>query len=152
MTKSSSEHLLDYIRPLARVLKSARLITSGVGVVAIAVGQTWMTSGTAWQLAWATHVFWFGVIAVVLTGIILFFFEKDSASLLLDLNSSEVLVSEQRDHILYLERREEILLSWQSVTKLLAELLDQSLTTTELDVAKKRVFFSAVVEILADYK
>lgn len=152
MGKSSSDHLLDYIRPLARVLKAARLITSALGVVAIAVGQTWMTSQTPWQLEWATVIFWCGIFAVVLTGVILLFFEKDSASLLLDLSESEVLVDEQSDHIFYLERREEILLSWQSVTKLLAELLDQALTTSALDPEKKKAVFTAVVEILADYK
>ena len=150
--KSSSDHLLEYIRPVARVLKAARLITSALGVVAIAIGQTWMTSQTAWQLEWASFIFWGGVGAIVVTGFILFFFEKDSASLLLDLNASEALVGEQSDHIRYLERREEILLSWQSVTKLLAELLDQALTTPDLSLEKKKVFFTAVVEILADYK
>lgn len=150
--KSSSDHLLDYIRPLARVLKAARLITSALGVVAIAVGQTWMTSQTVWQHEWASVIFWCGVGAIVVTGFILLFFEKDSASLLLDLNASEVLVGEQSDHIRYLERREEILLSWQSVTKLLAELLDQALTASDLSASKKKVFYTAVVEILADYK
>lgn len=152
MGKSSSDHFLEYIRPLARVLKAARLITSALGVAAIAIGQTWMTSQTPWQLEWASFIFWGGVGAIVVTGFILFFFEKDSASLLLDLNASEALVGEQSDHIRYLERREEILLSWQSVTKLLAELLDQALTTPDLSLEKKKVFFTAVVEILADYK
>ena len=152
MAKLSSDYLLEYIRPIARVLKAARLITSALGVVAIAVGQTWMTSQTAWQLEWAPLIFWSGVGAIVVTGLILLFFEKDSASLLLDLNASEVMVSEQSGHIRYLERREEILLSWQSVTKLLAELLDQALTTSELDPEKKKAIFTAVVEILADYK
>lgn len=150
--KSSSDHLLDYIRPLARVLKAARLITSALGVVAIAVGQTWMTSQTVWQNEWASFIFWCGVGAIVVTGFILLFFEKDSASLLLDLHDSEVLISDQSDHIRYLERREEILLSWQSVTKLLAELLDQALTDSDLNPEKKKIFYTAVVEILADYK
>jgi len=150
--KSSSDHLLDYIRPLARVLKAARLITSALGVVAIAVGQTWMTSQTVWQNEWASSIFWCGVGAIVVTGFILLFFEKDSASLLLDLHDSEVLISDQSDHIRYLERREEILLSWQSVTKLLAELLDQALTDSDLNPEKKKIFYTAVVEILADYK
>ena len=152
MGKSSSDHLLDYIRPLARVLKAARLITSALGVVAIAVGQTWMTSQTVWQNEWASSIFWCGVGAIVVTGFILLFFEKDSASLLLDLHDSEVLISDQSDHIRYLERREEILLSWQSVTKLLAELLDQALTDSDLNPEKKKIFYTAVVEILADYK
>lgn len=150
--QSSSDHLLEYIRPLARVLKAARLITSAFGVVAIAVGQAWMTSQTVWQQDWASSVFWCGVGAIIVTGLILLFFEKDSASLVLDLYAKETLVDEQLDHILYLERREEILLSWQSVTKLLAELLDQALTTSDLGHEKKKVFFNAVVEILADYK
>ena len=153
MGKSSSDHLLDYIRPLARVLKAARLTNSALGVGAIAVGQIWMTSQTPWQLEWATVIFWCGIFAIVLTGVILLFFEKDSASLLLDLHESEVLVDEQSDHILYLERREKILLSWQSVTKLLTELLNQALTASDLDPEKKKkAVFTAVVEILADYK
>jgi hypothetical protein len=150
--QSSSDHLLEYIRSIARVLKVARLTTSALGVAAIAVGQIWMTSQIAWQLDWAPLIFWSGVGAIVVTGLILLFFEKDSASLLLDLNASEVLVNKQSDHIRYLERREEMLLSWQSVTKLLAELLDQALTSSDLNPEKKKVFFTAVVEILAEYK
>ncbi len=150
--KSSLDHLLDYIRPLALVLRVARLIFSAFGMAAIAVGQIWMTSQTVWHQEWAPSIFWCGVGAIVITGFILLFFEKDSASLLLDLNASEVLVRDQSDHIRYLERREEILLSWQSVTKLLAELLDQALTDPELSPEKKNIFYTAVVEILADYK
>lgn len=146
MGKRAIDYLLGDIRAQAHVLKWARLIFSALGVAAIAVGQVWIASG------WGTTVFWCGVAMVVLTGVVLFFFEKDSASLILDLNASEVLVGEQADHIRYLERREEILLSWQSITKLLSELLDQALTATDLGAETKKVFFTAVVEILADYK
>lgn len=152
MVKSWSDHLLDNIRPKARASKIARSIPNFLGAVFIAVGQVWMTSQTPWQLEWSTPIFWFGIILVILTGVILLFFDKDILSLIIDLKASEDLADERSDYIYYLEQREKILLDWQSVTKLLAELLDEALANPTLDPEKKKAVFTAVVEILADYK
>lgn len=150
--KTSQEHLLDSIRPLASILKAIRIVFTSVGVVSIAVGQAWMTSDIAWQLSWAGFVFWCGIAAVILTGIILVLFEKDSVSLVLDLNEVEDLANRQKAYIEYLSRREQVLLSWQSITKLLSEILDQALTDPDLNLEKKKTMLTAIVEILADYK
>lgn len=150
--KPSSDHALELIRPFARLVKTAKWVLNSVGVVGIGVGQIWTSSQIEWQIKSAPIVFWIGVSTVVATTLILLFIDKDGASLIIDLNASETLAKKQSEYIDYLKRREEVLLSWQSITKLLSELLDQALTTSEINPDKKEVFFSAVVEILADYK
>lgn len=151
MTRST-DYLFDWIRPLAKTLKILRLVFTGLGVAFIAVGQVWMDSENSWQADWSNLIFWIGVLAVFFSGVFLVLFERDGVSVLLDLRRSEELVAQQQDYITYLSKRESILLTWQTVTKLLSELLDQALTEPEISDEKQKMMMLTTVEILADYK
>lgn len=152
MSKFSTDYIVEQFKYVAGALKVLRLIFSGFGVAAIPIGQSWQTSSTVWKSASADYIFWGGIVAVIATGFILLLFEKDSVSLTIQLRETEEAVDDQERYIDYMHWREELLLSWQTVTKLLSELTDQALTIEPLTFENRRHIYTAVVEILANYK
>ena len=89
---------------------------------------------------------------IVVGGLALLFFERNNVSLLLNLHQRDEAISDLSNHIEYLEEREKILLSWQSVTKLFGELIDQSIISEKVDKDDRFKIFLAIVEIIAEYR
>lgn len=152
MKPTSENYMINQFRYVAGALKVLRFIFSAFGVIAIPVGQIWQTSATPWQQNSADYIFWGGVVSIMIVGLVLSFFERDAVSITLQLRRTEQTVAEQTKHIDYMRWREDMLLAWQAVTKLLLELADQTLTADPLTKEKRGFIFTAIVEILADYK
>ncbi len=152
MAKNAEDFLVEQLAYVRGSLKFLRIVFSGLGVVAIPLGQYFQNSNTAWQVNVAGYLFWGGVLAVLATGAILLLFERDSTDLVVALKETEDTVDDQKAYIEYMSWREDLLLSWQSVTKLLSELADQALTANPLTKEVQEHIYTAVVEILAEYK
>lgn len=149
-------NLDDYInknfRTASYFVKFLKFLIPAGAAAAIACGQWWQKSQTPWQAEWASTTFVTGVILLVVGGIILIFFDKDNYDLMLALKKEQRESTALDQHISYLESREEVLLSWQTVTKVLMELLDQVLLAKQLDDVERKIIYTAIVEVIAEYK
>ena len=146
------DHLSVFLNRLSFAVKGIRFFAMVGGVALTGLGHYFRASSVAWQAGIADTLFWIGLVTLLLTNLLLVFVDKQSVEVLQSLHEEEKRNNELELILDDYEYETEALIAWNTLSRLLSELLDQALTNPVFDEHTRNRMFQAAVEFIADRK
>lgn len=146
------EHFSEWMSRVAKSVNVIRFFALVVGSLLTVIGQYYKGSSNAAFAAHADTAFWVGLATLLLTNLLLVFVDSQAIGVLKSLHKAEEQLEAQALELEQLDWDNKSLSAWLTLSKLLAELIDQAIEAEEVDESSAERLYQAAVEFIADYK